>query len=53
MKQQGYGMAFTSTQVNESAQHFYRKHCYQDCGGIVMNLPDYKQPMEMFLCKSL
>ena len=26
-----------------------------DCpgGGIVMNLPGYEQPMEMFLCKAL
>lgn len=53
MKQQGYGMVFTSTQVDESAQHFYRKLAYQDCGGIVMNLPGYEQPMEIFLCKSL
>ena len=53
MKQQGYGMVLTSTQVDESAQHFYRKLGYQDCGGIVMNLPVYEQPMEMFLCKAL
>ncbi len=50
---QGYGMVLTSTQVDESAQHFYRKLDYQDCGGIVMNLPGYEQPMEMFLCKAL
>ncbi len=53
MKQQGYGMVFTSTRVDESAQHFYRKLGYQDCGGIVMTLPGYEQPMEMFLSKSL
>ena len=53
MKQQGYGMVLTSTQVDESAQHFYRKLGFQDCGGIVMNLSGYEQPMEMFLCKAL
>ena len=53
MKAQGYGMLLTSTQVDESAQHFYRKQGYKDCGGMVMNLPGFEQPMEMFLCKAL
>lgn len=53
MKSKGYGMVLTSTQVDESAQCFYRKQGYKDCGGLVMNIPGYEQPMEMFLCKGL
>ena len=53
MKAQGYGMVLTSTQVNETAQHFYRKNSYKDCGSLVMNIPGYEQPMEMFLSKGL
>lgn len=32
MKEQGYGMLLTSTQVDETAQHFYRKLGYKDSG---------------------
>lgn len=53
MKRKGYGMLLTSTQVDESSQHFYRKLGYKDCGGIVIDIPEYAQPMEMFLIKSV
>ena len=53
MKSQGYGMLMTSTQVDEPAQHFYRKLGYQDCGGFVVNIPGYEQPMELLLIKGL
>lgn len=53
MKSQGYGMVLTSTQVDETAQHFYRNNGYKDCGSLVMNIPGYEQPMEMFMCKAL
>ena len=53
MKAQGYGMVLTSTQVDETAQHFYRKNGYTDCGSLVMNIPGFEQPMEMFLSKAL
>ena len=53
MKAQGYGMLLTSTQVDEDAQHFYRKLGYRDCGGLVMDIPGYEQPMEMFLMKAI
>ena len=33
MSEQGYKMLLTSTQANEYAQHFYRKHGYKDLGG--------------------
>ena len=53
MRLQGYGMLLTSTQVDESAQHFYRKLGYKDCGGFVIDIPEYAQPMEMFLVKEI
>jgi len=51
MKKQGYEMLLTSTQVNERAQHLYRRLGYKDCGGLV--LPLYDEPMELFLVKTL
>lgn len=53
MKSNGYGMALVSTQVDEDAQHFYRRLGYQDCGCLTINIPGYEQPMEMFLSKAL
>lgn len=53
MKSQGYGMVLTSTQVDESAQHFYRKLGYKDCGGFIIDIPEYEQPMEMFMIKAI
>lgn len=53
MKSQGYGMLLTSTQVDEGAQHFYRKMGYRDCGGLIVNIPGYEQPMEMFMSKGI
>lgn len=53
MKTQGYGMLLTSTQVDESAQHFYRKFGYKDCGGFVIDIPGYEQPMELFMIKGM
>ena len=51
MKEQGYGMLLTSTRVDETAQHFYRKQGYQDCGGLIVDVPKYAQPMELFFIK--
>ena len=51
MKEQGYGMLLTSTRVDETAQHFYRKQGYQDCGGLIFDVPKYAQPMELFFIK--
>lgn len=53
MKAQGYGMLLTSTQVDEEAQHFYRRLGYKDCGGFVVDIPGYEQPMELFLAKGI
>lgn len=53
MKKQGYDILLVSTQVDETAQHFYRKLGYKDCGGLIIDSPRYAQPMEMFLMKEL
>ena len=49
----GKEVKFESTQVDESAQHFYRKLGYKDCGGMVIDLSGYEQPMELFLIKGI
>ena len=49
MEAQGYQLLLTSTQVNEDAQHFYRKLGYRDCGGFVLK----GEPMELILQKTL
>ena len=53
MKKAGYGMVMVSTQVDEQAQHFYRKLGYQDAGGLVITIPGYEQPMELFMVKGI
>ena len=53
MKSKGYGMLLTSTQVDEDAQHFYRKLGYKDCGGFTVDIPGYEQPMELFMIKAI
>ncbi|MGB8454734.1 MAG: GNAT family N-acetyltransferase [Anaerocolumna sp.] len=53
MKSAGYEMIMTSTQVDEDAQHFYRKTGYQDSGGLIINIPNFEQPMEMFFTKAI
>lgn len=53
MRSQGYGMLLTSTRVDEEVQHFYRKLGYKDCGGLMVNVPGYEQPMELFLVKRI
>lgn len=53
MKQQGCKMVLVSTQVNEQAQHLYRKLGYVDCGSLVFHDTPLDQPMEMFMRKVL
>ena len=53
MKAKGHNAVMTSTQVDESAQHFYRKIGYKDCGCLILNIPELEQPMEMFLIKQI
>ena len=49
MKSQGYDRVMTSTQANESAQHFYRKQGYQDAGGFF----PFCEDLELVLTKRL
>ena len=53
MRAAGHGMAMTSTQADESAQHFYRKLNYRDAGGFVVEVPGYAQPLELIMVKDL
>lgn len=53
MRKAGFGMVLVSTQSDETAQVFYRKLGYQDAGGLVMNIPGFEQPLELFLSKAL
>lgn len=53
MKSQGYDMLLTSTQIDETEQQFYRKLGYKDCGGLIIDISGYEQPMELFLIKSI
>ena len=53
MRELGYNMIMTSTQVDEEAQHFYRKLGYMDRGGIFLDNTPFEQPQEMFLLKVL
>lgn len=53
MRELGYKMIMTSTQVDEQAQHFYRKLGYKDKGGIFLDNTPFEQPQEMFMLKVL
>ena len=53
MRELGYKMVMTSTQVDEQAQHFYRKLGYVDRGGLFLDKTPFEQPQEMFMLKVL
>lgn len=53
MRKLGYKMVMTSTQVDEQAQHFYRKLGYIEKGSLSFDNTPLEQPMEMFLLKNL
>ncbi len=46
-------MLLTSTQTDEEAQHFYRKLGFKECGCLIIDNPEYEQPMEMFFAKAI
>ena len=51
-RKEGVRLVLTSTQVNEEAQHFYRRLGYRDCGGFL--LPEAEPvPLELMLCREL
>jgi len=47
----GYKMVMTSTQVDESAQHFYRALGYIERGSLFLDNTPIVQPQEMFMLK--
>lgn len=49
MKVKGYHMVMTSLRVDEKSQHFYRKLNYQDAGGLLINISQYKNQWKYFL----
>lgn len=51
MRELGYKMVMTSTQVDEHAQHFYRKLGYKDSGCLMLDNTPYEQAQEMFMIK--
>ncbi|MDD2647796.1 MAG: GNAT family N-acetyltransferase [Eubacteriales bacterium] len=53
MKKANYGLLMTSTQADEQAQYFYRKLGFKDIGGLVFDIPDYEQPLEIMLAKRI
>ena len=53
MKTLGHGMVLTSTQVDETAQHFYRRLGYADAGGFTVTVPGYEQPLELVMTKDI
>ena len=53
MRRCGYKFVITTTQVDEAAQHFYRRLGYKDAGGFLIEVPSFEQPMEMFMIKLL
>lgn len=53
MRERGFGLAMTSTQSDEGAQHFYRRLGYADCGGFIIPVSGYEQPLEIIFAKGL
>ena len=53
MKTRGHNAVMNSTQVDETSQHFYRKIGYKDCVCLLLNIPEFEQPTEMFLIKQI
>ena len=49
MKAHGHKTVLTSTQSDETAQHFYRKLGYRDSGSLIFN----NDPTELFFTKSI
>jgi hypothetical protein len=43
----------TSTQIDEEAQHFYRKLGYKERGGLFLDGTPFQQPQEVFMIKIL
>lgn len=53
MAARGLRVLMTSTQADESAQHFYRRLGYRDAGCLLFPVQSLRQPAELFLMKEL
>ena len=53
MRGLGYKLVMTSTQVDEQAQHFYRRLGYIEKGSLSFDNTPLEQPLEIFLLKTL
>ena len=53
MRAQGFHAVMTSTRADETAQHFYRKLGYRDCGGLLLDAIESGQPLELFFAKAM
>jgi len=53
MRSMGFLCVMTSTQSDEEAQFFYRKQGYKDSGCLIIDIPEIKQPLEIFFIKEL
>ena len=53
MSKLGYKMLMTSTQIDETAQHFYRELGYIDRGAIFLDSTPFEQAQEVILVKLL
>lgn len=53
MRSLGHKIVMTSTQADENAQHFYRKIGYKDAGCLLMDIPQFEQPLEIFMIKEI
>ena len=53
MRAQGFHAVMTSTRADETAQHFYRKLGYRDCGGLLLDAIESGQPLELFFVKEM
>ena len=53
MRQMGYSMVMTSTQIDEQAQHFYRKLGYIEKGSLFFDGTPFPQPQEVIMMKVL
>lgn len=53
MRSRGYRQLMVSTPADETAQHFFRRLGYRDCGCLLMEEPDGTGEVELFLYKRI
>lgn len=53
MKQRGYSRVMTSSKAEDSIRFFFRHFGYRDAGGVLLDLPDSDQSMEILMIKAI